>query len=148
MINKASRAVDQVTPLFNNSNHIIVMGVVNTTPDSFSDGGKFFDTERAVERALQLVADGADIIDIGGESSRPGADPVSTDEELRRVLPVIERLIPQIDVPISVDTYKSQIARQALAAGAAIVNDISALSSDRQLAQVVAEFNAGLDSDA
>src|SRR5512140_196167 len=100
MTGKATDVVDRVAQLFHNPNHIVVMGVVNTTPDSFSDGGKFFDTERAVQRALLLAKDGADIIDIGGESSRPGADPVSVDEELRRVIPVIEQLARQTDIPI------------------------------------------------
>ncbi|MCX6830799.1 MAG: dihydropteroate synthase, partial [candidate division Zixibacteria bacterium] len=86
------------------------MGVVNTTPDSFSDGGHFFDASRAMDHALQLVADGADIIDVGGESTRPGADPVGSDEEMRRVLPVIKRLTAQINVPISIDTYKESVA--------------------------------------
>jgi dihydropteroate synthase len=120
------------------------MGVVNTTPDSFSDGGEFFDANHAVDQALQLVADGADIIDIGGESTRPGADPVGAEEEMRRVLPVIERLALEIDIPISIDTYKESVARAALAAGAKIVNDISGLTADSKLAQTVAEFGAGL----
>lgn len=120
------------------------MGVVNTTPDSFSDGGEFFDANHAVDHALQLVADGADIIDVGGESTRPGADPVGAEEELRRVLPVIERLALEIDIPISIDTYKEPVARAALAAGAKIVNDISGLTADSKLAQTVAEFGAGL----
>jgi dihydropteroate synthase len=135
---------DQVAQLFRNRNRIIVMGVVNTTPDSFSDGGEFFDANRAVDHALRLVAEGADIIDVGGESTRPGADPVSSEEEMRRVLPVIERLVPQIDIPISIDTYKESVARAALTAGAAIVNDISGLTADSQLAQTVTEFGAGL----
>jgi dihydropteroate synthase len=135
---------DQVAQLFKNRNRIIVMGVVNTTPDSFSDGGEFFDTNRAVDHALRLVAEGADIIDVGGESTRPGADPVGAEEEMRRVLPVIERLAPQIDIPISIDTYKESVVRAALTAGARIVNDISGLTADSQLAQTVAEFGAGL----
>jgi dihydropteroate synthase len=120
------------------------MGVVNTTPDSFSDGGQFFDANRAVDHALQLVADGADIIDVGGESTRPGADPVGSEEEMRRVVPVIERLAAQTNVPISIDTYKGSVARAALTAGATIVNDISGLTADPRLAQAVAEFDAGL----
>jgi dihydropteroate synthase len=135
---------DRVAALFNNRNRIIVIGVVNTTPDSFSDGGRFFDADSAVNHALQLVADGADIIDIGGESTRPGADPVGTEEEIRRVLPVIERLAARSDVPISIDTYKESVARAALTTGAVIVNDISGLTADQRLAETVAEFDAGL----
>lgn len=144
MTNREQRQEDRVTALFNNHKRIIVMGVVNTTPDSFSDGGEFFDTKRAVDQALRLVAEGADIIDVGGESNRPGADPVSSEEEIRRVLPVIECLAPQIAIPISIDTYKESVARAALAAGAMIVNDISGLTADSKLAQTVAEFGAGL----
>src|SRR5258708_29737242 len=100
----------------------LVMGVVNVTPDSFSDGGKFFDPAAAVEHALELIAEGADIIDIGGESTRPQARPVSQAEELRRVLPVIERLMGQVSVPISIDTLKPAVAPAALAPGASIVH--------------------------
>jgi dihydropteroate synthase len=144
MTSKELRQEDQVAVLFNNRKRIIVMGVVNTTPDSFSDGGQFFDTNRAVDHALQLVADEADVIDIGGESTRPGADPVDSKEEMRRVIPVIERLAPQINIPISIDTYKESVARAALAAGAKIVNDISGLTADSRLAKTVAEYGAGL----
>src|SRR5664279_3460152 len=101
-----------------------VMGIVNVTPDSFSDGGKYETTEKAVEYALQLVADGADILDIGGESTRPGAIPVSLEEELKRVVPVIEKLSKVAGVPISVDTYKPEVMRAAISAGADIVNDV------------------------
>src|SRR5690348_8215296 len=104
----------------------MVMGVVNVTPDSFSDGGKFLDTGAAVAHALELVAQGADILDIGGESSRPGAQPVTEAEELRRVIPVVQRLVPQVKVPISVDTTKPAVADAALSAGASIINDIAA----------------------
>lgn len=100
-----------------------VMGVLNVTPDSFSDGGRWFDHAVALERAHQMVAEGATIIDVGGESTRPGAAPVSPDEEARRVLPVIEALAPELEVPVSVDTRKTQVARSAIAAGASIVND-------------------------
>jgi dihydropteroate synthase len=144
MTSRELKQRDQVAALFNNRNRIIVIGVVNTTPDSFSDGGQFFDTDRAVDRALQLVVDGADIIDIGGESSRPGADPVGLEEEMHRVLPVIQRLAAQSNIPISIDTYKEPVARAALTAGAVIVNDISGLTADPQLAQTIAEFDAGL----
>jgi dihydropteroate synthase len=104
----------------------LVMGIVNVTPDSFSDGGHFLDPGRAVDRALQLLDEGADILDIGGESSRPGAQPVTADEELRRILPVLEKLAG-LPVPVSVDTAKPQVMRQAIAAGAAMINDIFAL---------------------
>ncbi len=118
------------------------MGIVNVTPDSFSDGGHFFDPAKAVDHALQLVDDGADIIDIGGESSRPGAEPVTLDEELRRVVPIIEQIASHTKAAISVDTYKADVARQALAAGADIVNDISGLTYDPDMARTLAEFDA------
>jgi len=121
-----------------------IMGVLNVTPDSFSDGGQFDALERAVPRAHQMVAQGADIIDVGGESTRPGARRVPLQEELRRVIPVVERLCSRLKVPISVDTYKAEVARQALRAGAHIINDISALRFDRQLAKAVAESGAAL----
>lgn len=121
-----------------------VMGIVNVTPDSFSDGGRSATLDDAVEQGIRLVREGAAILDIGGESSRPGAEPVTLEEELRRVVPVVEALATRLDVPISVDTTKAEVARQALRAGAAIVNDISALSSDRELAQVVVEAGAGI----
>src|ERR1017187_1500092 len=104
----------------------LVMGIVNVTPDSFSDGGKFFDAHAAVAHALELVAQGAEILDIGGESTRPGAVPVSEAEELRRVIPVLERLVAQTKVALSIDTLKPAVARAALAVGASIVNDVGA----------------------
>jgi dihydropteroate synthase len=104
----------------------LIMGIVNITPDSFSDGGKFFDSSRALDHARQLLEDGADILDIGGESSRPGAEPVEVDEELRRVLPVLEKL-GELPVPVSVDTCKPEVMRHAIAAGASMINDIFAL---------------------
>ena len=116
------------------------MGVINVTPDSFSDGGKFFSPKRAVDRALELAREGADLIDIGGESSRPGAEPVFMEEELRRVIPVIEALKDILPVPISIDTYKAEVARQALEAGAQMVNDISGLCLDSEMASVVASY--------
>lgn len=122
----------------------LVMGVLNVTPDSFSDGGWFLDPERALTRALDMVEQGADIIDIGGESSRPGSEPVGAEEELARVLPVVEALRRATDAPISVDTTKAQVARRALEAGADIVNDITALGGDPEMAEVVAEQGAGL----
>ena len=121
-----------------------VMGVVNVTPDSFSDGGKHFDAGRAVDHGLKLVDDGADLLDVGGESTRPGAVPVPLDEELRRVIPVIERLADQVTVPISIDTYKAETARRALGAGAAIINDITGLAGDPEMTSVVAELQAGV----
>lgn len=120
-----------------------VMGIVNVTPDSFSDGGRFSATEVAVRYAMQLVAEGADVLDIGGESSRPGATPVPLDEELRRVIPVIEELACRAGVPISIDTYKPQVMRAAAAAGADIVNDINALQAPGAL-DAVAETNVGV----
>jgi dihydropteroate synthase len=117
-----------------------VMGVLNVTPDSFSDGGLFFNEKKAIEHALRLVEDGADIIDIGGESTRPGSEPVSVEEEIRRTMPVIKAISREIKVPISIDTYKSEVARQALDAGASIVNDISGLRFDPEMPKVVAEY--------
>jgi len=117
---------------------LLVMGILNVTPDSFSDGGRFIAADAAIEHALQMVADGADIIDIGGESTRPGAEPVGTEEEMRRVLPVIERLRRETEVPISIDTYKAATARAALEAGADMVNDVSALRFDSRMAEVIA----------
>lgn len=117
----------------------LVMGILNVTPDSFSDGGLFFDAGIAVERAERMVAEGADIIDVGGESSRPGANSVPTEIEIDRVLPVIEELAKTLKTPVSIDTYKSSVARRALDVGASIVNDISALQGDPDMASVVAE---------
>ena len=119
-----------------------IMGVLNVTPDSFSDGGHFFEPQSAVEQARRLVDNGADIIDIGGESTRPFSDPVSVDEELRRVIPVIEALSDQISVPISIDTTKAVVARQALKAGASIINDISALRLDPDMSALAADCGA------
>ena len=122
----------------------LVMGILNITPDSFADGGRYVDPDRAVAAALTMVADGADILDIGGESTRPGADPVGADEEMRRVLPVIERLASETAAFISIDTYKASVAREAVKRGATIVNDISGLQYDTQLASAVAETGAAL----
>lgn len=121
----------------------LLMGVVNVTPDSFSDGGLFAQAPAAVEHALQLAAEGADIIDIGGESSRPGALPVTEEEELRRVLPVLEQLAGKISVPVSIDTVKPAVARQAIGAGASIVNDIAANREEEAMWRLVAESGAG-----
>ncbi len=116
-----------------------VMGILNVTPDSFSDGGKYYDTERAVRRAREIAGEGADLIDIGGESSRPGAEPVSLEEERKRVIPVIKRLTRELDLPISLDTYKPEIAREALDSGACLINDISA-AGNAKLTSLVAQY--------
>lgn len=120
------------------------MGIVNVTPDSFSDGGHFLASDAAIEQALRLVEEGADILDIGGESTRPGAEPVSLDEELRRVIDVISRLRSRTDRLISIDTTKAEVARQSLAAGADIVNDISGLTFDPEMIDVCAESECGV----
>ncbi|MDP3088606.1 MAG: dihydropteroate synthase [Methylotenera sp.] len=126
-----------------NLNRPHVMGIVNVTPDSFSDGGKFASTNLAIEHALKLIAEGADILDIGGESTRPNATTVSLDEELNRVIPVIEALSKLSSVPVSIDTYKPEVMRLAIAAGADIVNDIRALQESRAL-KIVAQSNVGV----
>jgi dihydropteroate synthase len=120
----------------------LVMGILNVTPDSFSDGGVLLDPQRAIDTGVQMVEDGADLLDVGGESTRPGAEPLAEAEERRRVLPVIEGLAARIRVPISVDTYKASIADAALAAGASIVNDVSGLRYEPALADVVARRRA------
>ena len=122
----------------------LLMGILNVTPDSFSDGGEHNTVDAAVRQGLQLVADGADIIDIGGESTRPGADSVDAAEELRRTIPVIEQLAEQIDVPISIDTTKAVVAEQAVAAGARIVNDISGLTFDKRMLDVCHDTTVGI----
>ncbi|MEX1128052.1 MAG: dihydropteroate synthase [Vicinamibacterales bacterium] len=122
----------------------LVMGILNITPDSFSDGGLHLDVERAVAAGLQMVADGADILDIGGESTRPGADSVGAEEEMRRVLPVVERLAAGTPALLSIDTYKATVAREAAARGATIINDISGLQFDPGLAAAAADTGAAL----
>jgi dihydropteroate synthase len=122
----------------------LIMGIVNVTPDSFSDGGRFADPGRAVEHALAMVADGADILDIGGESTRPGAEPVGEVEELRRVLPVIRALRSQSQVLISIDTMKASVARAALDAGADIINDVTGLRGDAAMVRLASETQCGL----
>ncbi len=117
-----------------------VMGILNVTPDSFSDGGLYFDKSAAIKRAIQMVGYGADIIDIGGESTRPGSEPLTIEEELRRTIPVIEALSKEIKVPISIDTYKSEVAKKALDAGASMVNDISGLRFDPKMPGVVSAY--------
>ena len=121
-----------------------IFGIVNVTPDSFSDGGAFLDPARAVEHALKLAADGADILDVGGESTRPGSDAVSETDELRRVIPVLERLAGQTAVPLSIDTNKAAVAREALRAGASIVNDISGLTFDPGMIDVCRDSDCGV----
>ena len=121
----------------------LLMGVVNVTPDSFFDGGEFFSTDRAVARALQLAAEGADFVDLGGESSRPGARPVAEAEELRRVIPVIEELAGRLAIAISIDTIKPAVARAALRAGASLINDIAANREDEAMWRLAAESGAG-----
>jgi len=116
----------------------LIMGILNVTPDSFSDGGHYFDLQDAVDQGKKLVADGADILDIGGESTRPFSEAITIEEEIRRVVPVIEKLSPHIDVPISIDTTKAAVAEQAITAGASIINDISALRLDPRLTEVAA----------
>ncbi len=122
----------------------LLLGIVNVTPDSFSDGGQFLDTDAAVAHALRLVEQGVDLLDIGGESTRPGAQPVGLDEELARVLPVVRRLAALTPTPLSVDTYKAEVARQTLEAGAHIINDITALRGDPAMAEVVRSYGAGV----
>jgi dihydropteroate synthase len=127
---------------FNFSVKTHVMGILNVTPDSFSDGGHFFNKSHAVEQALRMQADGADIIDIGGESTRPGSQPVSIRDEIARTVPVIQSLAKITNIPLSIDTCKSQVADAALRAGASIVNDISGLRFDKKMAQVIARHKA------
>jgi dihydropteroate synthase len=122
----------------------IIMGVLNVTPDSFSDGGKYSDPDRAYARAIELEAQGADIIDIGGESTRPGSARISAAEEIRRVIPVLKRLRDKLTIPISVDTYKSEVAERAMELGVEIINDPSCLTFEPDLARTVAQHNAGL----
>ena len=122
----------------------LIMGIVNVTPDSFSDGGRYLDTGRAVEHALALIAEGADILDIGGESTRPGAEPVEEAEELRRVLPVIRAVRSQTQTLISIDTMKAAVARAALDAGADIINDVTGLRGDAAMLRVAAASSAGI----
>ncbi|MBN2216142.1 MAG: dihydropteroate synthase [Pirellulales bacterium] len=120
------------------------MGVVNVTPDSFSDGGCFMDPMAAVDHALRLVDAGADLVDVGGESTRPGAAPVGADEELRRVVPVVQQLAARIDVPISIDTSKAVVAREAIAAGAEAINDVTGLAGDSEMMSLAVEMGVGV----
>ena len=125
-----------------NQNRPLIMGILNVTPDSFSDGGSYQDIDEIIEKAHQMVADGADIIDIGGESTRPGSSIVCVEDELARVIPVIKRLAKEIEVPISIDTYKAEVARQAVLAGANIINDIGGGKFDPDMPRVMAESGA------
>jgi dihydropteroate synthase len=122
----------------------LVMGILNVTPDSFADGGVHDDVDRAVEAGVRMAAEGADIVDVGGESTRPGAEPLPEDEELRRVLPVIVQLAARVNVPISIDTYKAAVAREAIARGASIVNDVSGLQYEPELGSVAADTGAAI----
>lgn len=133
-----SRALDALMEDARSGRRTLVMGVLNVTPDSFSDGGRYLQKDAALRRALDMAASGADIIDVGGESSRPGAEPVPLEEELRRVLPVIADLAREPGLIVSVDTRKAEVARAAIEAGAAMVNDISAMTADPDMAPVVA----------
>jgi len=125
--------------VFDVSRHGLIMGVLNVTPDSFSDGGEFLAADRATERGIQMAAEGADIIDVGGESTHPGSEPIIVGEELQRVIPVIENLHRKLDVPISIDTSKADVARAAIQAGASIVNDVTGGRGDDQMLPLVAE---------
>ncbi|VAX39382.1 Dihydropteroate synthase [hydrothermal vent metagenome] len=124
--------------------HPLIMGIVNVTPDSFSDGGKFLNRQNAIEHGLQLATEGANILDVGGESTRPYAEPVSLEEELTRVIPIVSQLAKETETPISIDTTKAEVARQAIAAGATIVNDISGLLFDSEMPSVCAKQNVGV----
>jgi dihydropteroate synthase len=123
------------------SKKTLVMGILNVTPDSFFDGGKYYDIEDALNRARKMIDDGADIIDIGGESTRPNSTYVSAEEEARRIVPVIKELSKEIQIPISIDTYKSEVADKAIKAGAQIINDISGLQADKEMVRVAAANN-------
>ena len=127
--------------VFNFGSKTYIMGILNITPDSFSDGGKFFSVDDAVKQAIKMEKEGADIIDVGGESTRPGSESISIDEEMSRVIPVIEELVGKINIPISIDTYKSKIAEQALDLGVSMINDITALRGDKNLASIVAKYD-------
>ncbi len=122
----------------------LLMGIVNVTPDSFSDGGKFFSVDDAIQHAMQLATDGANILDIGGESTRPYSDPITTQQELDRVIPVVEALASRVDLPVSIDTTKSQVAKAAIEAGAEIINDITALEGDPAMPALAAKTKAAV----
>ena len=122
----------------------LVMGVINTTPDSFSDGGRFGSAQQAIEEGMRMADEGADMIDVGGESTRPGSDPVSVEEELKRVLPVVQGLAARVSIPISVDTMKARVALESLDAGAEIINDVSSFNYDPAMAKAIASAGAGV----
>jgi dihydropteroate synthase len=122
----------------------LVMGIVNVTPDSFSDGGRYFGSQAAIDQALKLAADGADLLDIGGESTRPYSEPVSEEEELRRVIPVVEVVCRQLEIPVSIDTSKARVAEAAVEAGAEIINDVTALTGDSRMLDVALRSGAGV----
>ena len=126
---------------FDLKNHTYVMGILNVTPDSFSDGGMYMNTDAALKRAIQMVNDGADIIDVGGESSRPGYTPVSAEEQIERVMPVIEQIKKTIDVPVSIDTYNSEVAKEAIKQGCDMINDIWALQNTEDMAKLMVDNN-------
>ena len=130
--------------VFDVSRRGLIMGVLNVTPDSFSDGGEFFTADKAVERGVLLAREGAHIIDVGGESTRPGSEGVVVEEELRRVIPVIEKLRAKVDVPLSIDTSKAEVARAALGAGASIVNDITGCRADQRMLPLIAQTKSAL----
>ncbi|WP_027964467.1 dihydropteroate synthase [Halalkalibacillus halophilus] len=137
-----TRHTSHVQSLLHDSNRTIVMGIINTTPDSFSDGGKFIETDAAVRQAKKLVAEGADLLDIGGESTRPGHIPVTEEEEVARVAPVIEAILKEVDVPISIDTYKSGTAEAALTSGASVINDVWGAQKDSKIVEVAKAHDA------
>ncbi len=126
----------------NYNRQTLIMGILNLTPDSFSDGGKYNDLDSAVERAVEIEKAGADIIDIGAESSRPGSERISEEEEINRLIPILERIVEATGIPISIDTYKSSVAEEALERGASIINDISGLQYDRDMAAAAAKYSA------
>lgn len=128
----------------NLSDHTVIMGILNVTPDSFSDGGQYYDVDTAVDHAKKMIADGADLIDIGGESTRPGAKTVSVEEELKRVIPVIKQLTKETTIPLSIDTSKAIVAEQAIQAGATMVNDVTALRADPNLAEIINKYDINI----
>ena len=127
--------------IFNLDKKTLIMGILNVTPDSFSDGSSFSTVDDEVQHAIQMQEDGVDIIDIGGESTRPGALSISASQELDRVVPVIQKLVKKIDIPLSIDTYKSEVAKKTLDLGVGMVNDITALKGDKKLVSIVANYN-------
>ncbi len=130
--------------MFNYGQRSYIMGILNVTPDSFSDGGQYYDVEKAVSRAQEMAAAGADIIDVGGESTRPGAAEVTAEEEIARIRPVVKELVDKVSVPVSVDTYKAEVAAEVLELGADIINDVRGLRGDEELAGVVADYQVSV----